>query len=56
MSFEEVAVHVGHKVLMEVDDTFVLIVGDQQGILGQHLTNNTILLLDIIIIQVLHNL
>jgi hypothetical protein len=31
---EEVAVRAGHKVLIEVDDTCVLIVGDPQGILN----------------------
>jgi hypothetical protein len=32
---EEVAVHAGHQVLMEVDDNSVLIVGDPHGIKGQ---------------------
>jgi hypothetical protein len=32
---EEVAEGAGHKVLMEVGDNSVLIVGDPQGILGQ---------------------
>jgi hypothetical protein len=31
---EEVAVHAGREVLMEVDDRAALIVGDLQGILG----------------------
>ncbi len=33
---KEVAVQAGLKVLMEVDDTSSLIVGDPQGILDQH--------------------
>ncbi len=37
MYFEWDAVHAGHKVLMEVDDNSALIVGEPQGILGQHL-------------------
>jgi len=32
---EEVAVHAGHQVLMEVDGKSALIVGDPQGIKGQ---------------------
>jgi hypothetical protein len=32
---EEVAVHAGHEVLIIADDNSVLLVGDQQGILGQ---------------------
>jgi hypothetical protein len=35
LSLEEVAVHAGHKVLMEVDKIGVAIVGDSQGILGK---------------------
>jgi hypothetical protein len=34
---EEVAVRVGRKVLMEVDDNILLIVSDPQGILDQQL-------------------
>jgi hypothetical protein len=34
---KEVAVHEGHKVLMEVDDNISLIVGNLQGILDQQL-------------------
>jgi len=33
---EEVSVRAGHDAMMEVDDNSVLIVGDPQGILGQH--------------------
>jgi hypothetical protein len=33
---EEFAVHAGDKVLMEVDDTILLIAVDPQGILDQH--------------------
>ncbi len=32
---EEVTVHIGHEVLVEVDDHSALIVGDPWGILGQ---------------------
>jgi hypothetical protein len=32
---EEVIVDAGHKVLMEVDDSILLIVGDPRGILEQ---------------------
>jgi hypothetical protein len=35
MSSGEVAVHSGHRVLAEVDDTILLIVYDPRGILGQ---------------------
>jgi hypothetical protein len=31
---EEVAVYVGHKVLMEVDNNIMMIFGNPQGILG----------------------
>ena len=37
LSLKEVAVHEGHKVLMEVDDNISLIVGNLQGILDQQL-------------------
>jgi hypothetical protein len=37
MSLNEVAVHVSDEVLMKVNDISVLIVSDQQGILGQQL-------------------
>jgi hypothetical protein len=33
LSFEEVAVRAGHEVLMELDDSILLIVDDPQGIL-----------------------
>jgi hypothetical protein len=36
-SLEEVAVRAGHEVLMEVDSNSALIVGNPQGILGEHL-------------------
>jgi hypothetical protein len=41
-SLEEVAVHAGHEVLMEVNDNISLITGDPQGILDQHLWPNLI--------------
>ncbi len=34
MSFKEVAVHAGHEVLREADDTSAPIVSNPQGILG----------------------
>ncbi len=40
---EEVTVHAGHKVLMEVDDIILVIVGNTQGILDQHQRPNKIL-------------
>jgi hypothetical protein len=36
---EEIMVHAGHKVQMEVDDNSALIVGDPQGILGEQLSS-----------------
>jgi hypothetical protein len=39
----EVTVHAGHKALMEVDDSILLIVGNPQGILDQHQRPNSIL-------------
>ncbi len=36
LSLEEVAVHAGHKVLMDVDKIGAAIVGNTQGILGKH--------------------
>jgi hypothetical protein len=33
---EEVAMHAGRKVFMEINDSISLIVGDPQGILDQH--------------------
>ncbi len=50
MSFEEVAVHAGHKVLMEADDTSAPIVSNRQGILGQHLRP---LLIHLLIISII---
>ncbi len=40
---EEVDVHAGHRVLMEVDESILLIVGNPQGILDQHQRPNPIL-------------
>jgi hypothetical protein len=34
---EEIMVHAGHKIQMEVDENSVLIVGNPQGILGEQL-------------------
>jgi hypothetical protein len=48
---EEVAVRADHKVLIEVDDNIVLIVGDPQGILGQQLWPRSIDLLNTIMIM-----
>jgi hypothetical protein len=42
LSSEEVAVCAGHKVLMEVNDNFELIIVAQQGILGQQLSSRII--------------
>jgi hypothetical protein len=49
-SSEEVAVRVGHEVLIDVDDKSGLIVGDPRGILGQQLNLHPIYILHIIII------
>ncbi len=49
-SLAEVAVSVGHKVLMKDDKYSVLIVGDPQGILGQQPAPFVICLLNIILI------
>jgi hypothetical protein len=38
LCLKEITVGAGHKVLVEVDDNSVLIVGDLQGILGQQLS------------------
>jgi hypothetical protein len=46
---DEVAVHVDHKALMEVDDS-VLIVGDLQGILGWQTKPHSVHLLNVYII------
>jgi hypothetical protein len=48
MSVEEVPVSAGHEILVEVDDTIVLIVSDPCGILGQQLRPRPIHLLYII--------
>jgi hypothetical protein len=42
LSLIEVAVHTGHKVLIEVDNYSRLIVGNPQGISGQQLRPHTI--------------
>ncbi len=56
MSSEEVAVCAGRKVLMDVEDNTLLIVGDPQGILDQLLWSHPMRLLNIIIIIiVIHN-
>ncbi len=52
MSLREVAPCAGHKVLMEVDDNILLIVGDQSGILDKQLRLHPIHLLNIILILV----
>ncbi len=49
LSLEEVTVHAGHKVLMEVDDNTLLIIGNPRGILDQQLRPHGINLLNIII-------
>ncbi len=38
LSLEDVAASVGHKVLMEVDNNILLIVGDARGILDKQLS------------------
>jgi hypothetical protein len=53
LSFEEVVVRVSHEVLMEVDDTVVLGVGDPQGILSEQVRPRLICLFDIIIIIII---
>ncbi len=53
LSLEEVTACSGPEVSMEVDNTSVLIVGDPQGILGQHLRPQPIDSLNIIIILLL---
>jgi len=42
--------HAGHEVLMEVDNTIVLIGGNLKGILGQELRPHYICLLNIVFI------
>jgi hypothetical protein len=39
---KEAVVHAGHKVLMEVDDNILLIVGDPKGVLGKQLRSQPI--------------
>jgi hypothetical protein len=51
-SLAEVAVSVGHKVLMKDDKYSVLIVGDPQGILGQQPRPCVMCLLNITIILI----
>ncbi len=48
LPLEDVAVHAGRKVLMEVDKNSVRIVGNPQGILGQQLRPHPVHLLNII--------
>jgi uncharacterized membrane-anchored protein len=48
---EEVAVHAGHEVLMEVGNNSLLIVGDPMGISDQQLRPRPFLLLNIPIIK-----
>jgi hypothetical protein len=52
ISFEEVATHVGHKVLMKVDDNILPIVGDPLGILDQQLRPRIIHFLNIMSIKI----
>jgi len=47
---EEVAVHAGHKVMIEVDDLIVMIVCDGQGILDQQLRPHPIHLFSFIFV------
>ncbi len=49
---EEVAVHAGCKVLLEVDESILLIVGDPQQILDQQLRSHPISLLDVITLSI----
>jgi hypothetical protein len=46
---EEVTLSLSHDILMEVDDNVLLIVGDPQGILDQHLRLCQIHFLNIIL-------
>jgi hypothetical protein len=36
LSSENIVAHASHKVLMEVDDNILLMIGNWQGILDQH--------------------
>jgi hypothetical protein len=49
LSLEEVTVHAGHNVLMEVDNKISLIIGDPRGIIDQQVRPHAIHLLNIII-------
>ncbi len=53
LSLEEVAMSADYKVLMEVDDNILLIVGNPQGILGQQVRPYPIHLLNDIIIIII---
>jgi hypothetical protein len=55
-SLEEVAVSVGHKVLMKDAKYSVLIVGNPQGILGQQPGPCVICLLDITVILITYQI
>jgi hypothetical protein len=55
LSLKEVAVHAGHKGLMDIDGASALIVSNPRGILDQHLMARPIHLINIIIIIVLIN-
>jgi hypothetical protein len=50
LSLEQVAVQASRKVLVEFDDNILLIVGDPQWILDEHLRPHMIHVLNIIII------
>jgi hypothetical protein len=47
---EGAAERTGHKVLMEIDDNILLIVGDPQGILDLQVSPHSIQLLNIVMI------
>ncbi len=49
---EEVAVRAGCKVLLEVDESFLLIVGDPQWISDHQLRSHPVGLLDVITISI----
>jgi hypothetical protein len=50
---EEVAVHSGHEVLMEIERNILLTADDPQGILDQQLRPHPIPLLNIVIIRLI---
>jgi hypothetical protein len=52
MSSKEVTVRAGHKVMMEVDDNILPIVGNPQGIFDQLLRPQPICLLNINVILI----